>query len=95
MTTPKPTDALAAAVRDLLAPIIREAVLDAFAELEPEPRPALIDRAALARELHVSTATVSRLMREGLPFVRVGDAARFELARALTWLQSRAEEPKS
>ena len=70
---------------------LRELVFDVVAELlsNQEPAPEYLTREALARALNVSTATVSRLRREGLPHVLVGDLARYKLADVHAWLQSR------
>lgn len=55
----------------------------------PDPRPALLDRAALAHELSISTPTLDRLIADGLPSVRVGCMRRFALADVLSWLRGR------
>lgn len=67
-----------------------EAVLAAQA-----PAPVLLDRAGVARALDVSTASVSRLVADGMPHVLVGDHARFKLADVIAWLESRSRERRS
>lgn len=72
---------------------IDEALMAALASLRTTPphdppRPALLSRAHLARELAVSLATVDRLCRRGLPFVRVGDVRRFRLKAVLRWIDA-------
>lgn len=67
----------------------RAAVAEVVAEVVVEPRPALLDRGRFAREVSVSPATVDRLVREGLPFVRVGADRRFDLAECVAWLRAR------
>lgn len=51
--------------------------------------PKLLDRAGLARAVGKSVASVDRLVREGLPFLAVGDVRRFELDAVLAWLRAR------
>jgi excisionase family DNA binding protein len=73
-----------AALLELIREAAREGAalaLNAHAPSEPtEPRaPTLLDKRALAHALGVSTATVDRLCRTNrIPFVRVGDARRFD-----------------
>jgi hypothetical protein len=71
-----------------LTELVREAALQAVADLA-EPAPALLDRAALARELRVSTGMVDRLRHEGLPVIWLGASPRFELAACVEWLRAR------
>jgi hypothetical protein len=73
-----------------------DALLDALLEpAEPAPPPApaldvrLVDKREAARALAVSVATIDRLDREGQPFVRVGDAKRYDLAAVLAWHRDR------
>jgi len=64
-------------------------VLDALSELEglaANRGPSLLDRAGLARELGCSLASVDRMARQGLPFVRVGSVGRFDLQLVRDWL---------
>jgi len=72
-----------------LQELVRVAVIEALGELEglaANRAPALLDRAGLARELGCSLASVDRMARQGLPFVRVGSVRRFERETALGWL---------
>lgn len=55
----------------------------------PEPPPALLDRAGIARELGCSVAKIDRLCNEGMPFVRLGDTKRFRVQAVLKWLEAR------
>lgn len=74
-----------------LRALVAEAVADAMAELDlGEPAPELVDRRGLAQALSVSLSSVDRLIREGAPLVRVGDAPRFRVADVVAWLQARA-----
>jgi hypothetical protein len=83
MTTPvvvvSPTE-----LRELVSEAVREALGDA----QPA-QPALVDRAELGRTLGVSPSTISRLARQGLPTVRVGEAPRYSVPDVLEWLQAR------
>jgi hypothetical protein len=77
-------------IEDSLRTIVREALAELLPPpAAPERRPALLDRKAIATELGVSVATVDRLCRDGMPFVRLGDSKRFELARVLEWARNR------
>ncbi len=71
-----------------LAELVRAAVADALDERDVAPL-ALVDQQGLARALGVSTPTVRRLVREGLPELRVGDAPRYEIEACLGWLRGR------
>ncbi|MBK8994614.1 MAG: hypothetical protein IPM35_02535 [Myxococcales bacterium] len=73
-----------------LAELVRGAVADVLADHGPaQPAPALVDRAGLARALSVSLSSVDRLLREGCPRVRIGDAPRFDVADVIAWLRAR------
>jgi hypothetical protein len=52
----------------------------------------LLDRKALAARLSVSVHQVDRLVRDGLPFLWVGDVKRFAWRDVREWL-NRVEEP--
>ncbi len=79
-----------------LSAIVRGAIEDALAEVQPARSPALVDRAGLARALHASVTTVGRLARRGMPAVLVGDVPRYEVAEVIAWLRSRRREaPKA
>ncbi len=72
-----------------LQDLVRAAVVDALGELEglaANRPPALLNRAGLARELGCSLASVDRMARQGLPFVRVGSVRRFDLQAVRGWL---------
>lgn len=76
---------------------LRQLIVDAVAEALDADRashvgaPALLDRAGLARALHVGTTTLDGLRSEsGFPELVVGDSPRFQLASVLSWLASRA-----
>jgi hypothetical protein len=81
-----------------LVPVVRQAVAEALAQQSatapPAPAP-LVSRHELARALSVSLATVDRLDREGQPYVRIGDAKRYDVAAVMAWHRERtASETK-
>jgi excisionase family DNA binding protein len=80
--TPLPT--LAVVSLDDLRALLSEASANA-------PRPALLTTEALAHELSTSTDTVRRLRDQGMPYVRVGTAPRYDLAAVRAWLERRPE----
>ncbi len=61
----------------------------------PEPRPqGLMAKKQIAEALGVSSATVDRLTREGLPVAAfVGDCRRYELDACRAWLAGRGKKP--
>ena len=84
-------DALEAQARALRA---QAAALEAATTSAP-PAPVasmspLLDKRELARQLGVSVATIDRLDREGQPFLRVGDAKRYDLAAVHAWHRERS-----
>lgn len=72
-----------------LASLVRDAVADALAAREQAAAPALCDQAGIARALGVSTPTIRKMVRDGMPELRVGDAPRYELATCIAWLRAR------
>jgi predicted DNA-binding transcriptional regulator AlpA len=55
----------------------------------PQVPAPLIDKRELARLLSVSRATIDRLVRDGLPYLPVGDVKRFDVAECRAWLVNR------
>jgi hypothetical protein len=53
--------------------------------------PRLLDRDGLATALGVSTKTLDRLRRAGLPELRIGDSPRFDYGEVIGWLRTRRE----
>jgi len=82
-----PTDLLVDAISSAVVAQLQP-VLDDLAR--PEPAPALLTRAQLAKQLGTSIASVDRLVRRGAPYVRLGDHRRFRLAAVLAWLEQPA-----
>lgn len=68
---------------------VRAAVAEALAEATParQPPPALLTSDGLAQQLQISRSKLDELVREGLPFVKVGATRRYELAEVLNWLK--------
>jgi hypothetical protein len=56
----------------------------------PEREP-LLSKSDLARELRISTATVNRLVHEGLPYIQIGGGKRFRQQEAMAWLAKRQQ----
>jgi hypothetical protein len=76
---------------EALAGELAEDVPSAAASAAPE----LVGRQGVARALGVSLATIDRLDREGQPYVRVGDAKKYDVAAVVTWHRQRTEaEPR-
>lgn len=63
--------------------------LAAEREAAPEPAAERTDAAGLARALGASTATVSRLTRDGMPCELVGARRRYCVAECRAWLTAR------
>lgn len=72
-----------------LAPAIAAALRPMVAEMVAEPLPTYLDRGRLGRELCCAPATIDRMVKEGLPFVRVGSDRRFDLHAVKAWLESK------
>jgi hypothetical protein len=85
-------DSLTAVLAAIVGPVVRDAVLDALAELSHNEKNSrvLLNRADLARALGVSIATVARLRAEGVPCLLVGDSPRFCLEAVVPWLEARS-----
>lgn len=64
---------------------------DVAAPAPLEVKPVLLDRNELARALGISTATVDRLARAGMPAIRLVDSKRYLLADVLVWLKTREQ----
>jgi excisionase family DNA binding protein len=79
------------ALVERVAERVVERMTPVFENKAPSPPGAtLLSKSELASELHVSTATVDRLVRAGrLPFARVGDARRFDVDAVRRALEER------
>ncbi len=77
---------------DELRTIVADAVSAAFAEREPAASaPTLLDRRALAATIGVSVAKVDRMVRAGMPWIRVGAVKRFDLQQVREWCEGRTD----
>lgn len=76
-----------AALREMIV----GAVSEALADFAPAPVEGLLDRAELARRLGVTTRSLDRLRREGMPELRVGDVPRWQWQSVLEWLATRGQ----
>jgi hypothetical protein len=77
--------------RDEVVTLVKTALSEALAEQREDCAPVLLDRNGLAKALGCSPSQIDRLRRLGLPFIRLGDVPRFELARCLDWLRQRGD----
>lgn len=48
----------------------------------------LITKKELSTEMRLSVATIDRLMKNGLPFVKLERAVRFDIAEVEKWLKA-------
>ncbi len=78
---------LQAFFRDELLPLLVESI-----QAQPE-QPALLDKRRLAEALCISKSTIDRQVKRGLPYVRLGDSKRFDLAACVAWLRAQTGEP--
>lgn len=87
------TPDLAAAFRDALRPMVRDVVAEVLTEfLEAEPlKPELLTRQQVAQVLQISSQTVMRMVKEGMPMQRIGDSPRFKVAHVLAWIEERSK----
>ncbi|HVU05223.1 MAG TPA: hypothetical protein VHE30_25920 [Polyangiaceae bacterium] len=76
-------------LRDLVSAELR-AALDELPTRAEEP--ALYDRAGIAKKLCTSVANVDKLCNAGMPFSRLGDVKRFDLADVVAWVKSQPKE---
>lgn len=81
--------------RGELGALVRDAVSEALSRRESAPRPALLDREALAAVLGCSAGLVDKLRRRGLPHYRIGDSPRFDLDAVLQWIWKDNETKKA
>jgi len=87
-----PHTTLAVELGIALERVFRKVVIEVMSELAAPPRPELLDRAGLAEALHVSPATISRLVTEGLPRIMVCDSPRYRLSDCIAFLERRTRE---
>jgi hypothetical protein len=80
-------DVVASRVLALLEPALADAGL--ARGVHPASAERLVKGKELARHLSVSPAQVTRLRREGMPSVRIGSDARYDIGECLGWLRAR------
>ena len=51
----------------------------------------MLNKEELAKELNISVPMVNKLMRQGMPRIKIGTAVRFELAEVVKWLKERGK----
>ena len=52
----------------------------------------MLKKNELAEKLNISVPMVDKLMREGMPRIKIGTAVRFELVEVVKWLKERGKE---
>lgn len=95
--TPQPAGASSAlaltmgVTPEMLQPLVEQIADAVAARVQSAPTQPLLDRNELARALGISTATVDRLARAGMPAIRLVDSKRYLLADVLAWLKTREQ----
>lgn len=51
----------------------------------------MLNKEELAKELNISVPMVNKLMRQGMPRIKIGTAVRFDYEEVLTWLKERGK----
>jgi hypothetical protein len=74
-----------------LRELVRDAIVEAFEAQKEDPPAQLLDRNGIARVLGLSTGSIDKLRKQGLPSIRVGDVPRFVAADCIAWLKSNGE----
>ena len=52
----------------------------------------MLKKEELAKELNISVPMVNKLMRQGMPRIKIGTSVRFELVEVVKWLKERGKE---
>jgi excisionase family DNA binding protein len=52
----------------------------------------MLTKEELAGFLKIGPRTIDRLRKEGLPYIKVGSAVRFEKSKVLDWLEKNVKE---
>lgn len=74
-----------------LRELVRDAIVEALESQKDDPSPLLLDRNGIARALGLSTSSIDKLRKQGLPSIRVGDVPRFIAGDCIAWLRSNDE----
>ena len=51
----------------------------------------MLKKNELAEKLNISVPMVDKLMREGMPRIKIGKSVRFELVEVVKWLKERGK----
>ena len=51
----------------------------------------MLKKQELANKLNISVAMVDKLMREGMPKLKIGKSVRFDYEQVLKWIKERGE----
>ena len=51
----------------------------------------MLKKTELAEKLNISVPMVDKLMREGMPRIKIGKSVRFDYEEVLTWLKERGK----
>ena len=52
----------------------------------------MLNKQELAKELNISVPMVNKLMRQGMPRIKIGTAVRFEYEEVVSWLKEKGKE---
>lgn len=92
----QPAKMLVTMTQDELELAMERAVSKRVAEeVERATGPRFMTTAELAEMLSMSTKTVVKLTRDGLPSLRLGRELRFETARVVEWLRAHGSNDQS
>jgi predicted DNA-binding transcriptional regulator AlpA len=49
----------------------------------------LLNKKEIAKELHLSVSMIDKLMTQGLPYIKIGKAVRFDPVEVKEWVKNR------
>lgn len=49
----------------------------------------LLNKKEIAKELHLSVSMIDKLMTQGLPYIKIGKAVRFDPVEVKEWIKNR------
>ena len=49
----------------------------------------LLNKKEIAKELHLSVSMIDKLMTQGLPYIKIGKAVRFDPIEVKEWVKNR------
>lgn len=47
----------------------------------------MLTKQQLAKQLNVSVSMIDKLMKKGMPYLKIGKAVRFDLEKVLVWIK--------